>query len=117
LTQNLLEQKKYAEAEPGARGSLAILAKKQPDDWTTFRMQSLLGAALLGQKKPGEAEPFLLQGYSGLNARESKIPKEARFHLTLALERLVQLYDSWGKPEKAAEWQKKLTADKAKAKP
>ena len=38
---------------------------------------------------------------------------EARFRgfrLTEALERLVQLYDAWGKKDKAEEWRKKLEA-------
>src|SRR5262245_7333596 len=33
LAQDLLDQKKYAEAEPPARESLAICAKSEPDHW------------------------------------------------------------------------------------
>jgi hypothetical protein len=32
------------------------------------------------------------------------IPVPERTCLTEALERLVQLYDAWGKPEQAADW-------------
>src|SRR6202011_4287306 len=40
--------------------------------------------------------PLLLAGYEGMKAREKTIPKESP-RLTEALERLVQLYDAWGK--------------------
>src|SRR5262245_30651291 len=62
----LLEQKKWAEAEPLLRQSLAIRANVQPDAWTTFNTRSLLGGALLGRKGYAEAEPLLLAGYRGL---------------------------------------------------
>ena len=32
-------------------------------------------------------------------------------HPTEALERLVQLYDAWGKPDQAAEWRAKLAKE------
>ena len=56
----LLQQKKWTEAEPLLRECLAIREKTQPDVWSTFNTQSLLGGALLGQKKYAEAEPLLL---------------------------------------------------------
>jgi hypothetical protein len=39
-------------------------------------------------------------------------PEKVR--LTEALERLVQLYDAWGKPEQARQWRKKLEEEKIK---
>jgi eukaryotic-like serine/threonine-protein kinase len=116
LTLNLLEQKKYRDAELCARYSLAILAKKEPGIWTTFRAQSLVGAALLGQKKYADAEPLLLQSCEGMKECAAKIPADARIQLIQALERPGQLYEAWGMPEKAAEWQKKLAAEKTKQK-
>src|SRR5262249_39694893 len=71
---NLLCQKKWTDAETVFRDSLAIREKKQPDNWTTFNAQSMLGAALLGQKKYAEAEPLLLKGYDGMKQRVAKIP-------------------------------------------
>ena len=49
-----------------------------------------------------------------MNEREAKIPAQGKPRLTEALERLVQLYDAWGKPDQAAEWRAKLP-DAAKA--
>jgi serine/threonine protein kinase/tetratricopeptide (TPR) repeat protein len=114
LSRVLLDQKKYAEAEPVARECLAIHTKKKPDDYWAYFSRSLLGGALLGQKKYAHAEPLLLQGYEGMKERKGQITNSVEFRLTDALERLVQLYDSWGKPDKAAEWRKRLAAEKAR---
>jgi tetratricopeptide (TPR) repeat protein len=104
----LLSQKKPAEAELKLRECLTIRQKIQPDDWTTFDAKSLLGEALLDQKKYAEAEPLLLSGYEGMKQREAKIPSEDKVYLTRALERLVRLYEAWGKKDKAAKWRKEL---------
>jgi tetratricopeptide (TPR) repeat protein len=97
-------QGKFAESEPLAREAMELYRKKQPDDWRRFRAESLLGASLAGQKKYADAEPLLLEGYQGMVARKDRIAVPDRYHLDRAREWLVQLYESWGKPEKAAEW-------------
>jgi hypothetical protein len=81
--------------------------KKRPDDWQRFRAQSLLGASLVGEKKYAEAEPLLREGYQGMLARKDRIDVPDRYHLERAREWIVQLYQAWGKPDKAAEWSKK----------
>jgi hypothetical protein len=48
---SMLQAKAFTDAEPLLRKCLAIREKTQPDLWTTFNTQSLLGGALLGQKK------------------------------------------------------------------
>jgi hypothetical protein len=110
LGKNLLLQKKGAEAEAVLRDCLAIHQQKEPDAWTTFNMQSLLGGALASQQKYAEAEPLLLQGYQGMKERETKFPAASKMYLTMSLERLVQLYEAWGKPDDAAKWKKELEA-------
>ena len=47
-----------------------------------------------------------------MKQREAKIPTTDKVCLTEALERLVQLYDAWGKKDKADEWRKTLEAVK-----
>jgi tetratricopeptide (TPR) repeat protein len=106
----LLAEGKPAEAELKLRGSLAVRQKIQPDDWTTFDAQALLGAALLDQKEYAQAEPLLLSGYEGMKRRQAKIPAQDRYHLTRTLERLVRLYEEWGKPDKAEHWRKEWEA-------
>ena len=52
----------------------------------------MLGGAGRAEEVP-EAEPLLLEGYSGMKAREQQISPAGKPRLTEALERLVQLYD------------------------
>jgi tetratricopeptide (TPR) repeat protein len=101
-----LSQGKFAESEPLAREALQAEEKLQPDDWQRYRAESLLGASLAGEKKYAEAEPLLLEGYQGMLARKDRIAVPDQYHLRLAHQWLVQLYQAWGKPDKAAEWRK-----------
>jgi non-specific serine/threonine protein kinase/serine/threonine-protein kinase len=107
---NLLQQKKWTDAETVLRDSLALRKKKMPDDWTIFNTQSMLGAALVGQKNYALAEPLLLAGYEGMKQREAKIPAANKPRLTEAINRLVQLYDASGRKDNADAWRKKLEA-------
>ncbi len=61
---------------------------------------SSLGEALAGQERSEEAELLLLEGYEGL--REA--PQASDSHQRDALQRVVDLYDAWDKPEKAQEY-------------
>jgi hypothetical protein len=97
---------KFAASEPLAREALEFDRRKQPDDWQRFRAESLLGASLTGEKKYGEAEPLFLEGYQGMLARKDRIGGPDWYHPNRAREWLVQLYQAWGKPEKAAAWRK-----------
>jgi tetratricopeptide (TPR) repeat protein len=102
-----VSQGKFAEAEPVAREALEAEKKVRPDDWQRYRAASLLGESLAGEKKYTEAEPLLLEGYQGMLARQDRIDAPGRYHLALAHQWLVQLYQAWGKPDKGAEWKNK----------
>ena len=95
-------------AETYLREALAIREKRFPDHWETFQTKSLLGDALAGQKKFQEAEPLLVEGYAGMQERESQIPANEKASLTYAIGWLVKLYSAWEKPEEEAKWQKIL---------
>jgi tetratricopeptide (TPR) repeat protein len=99
---NLLKQRKYADAEPVLRECLKVREQNQPDDWTTFSTKSLLGGALLGQGRYAEAAPLITQGYEGMKARAARIPPPGQPRLCEAAGRVIQLYEAWGQPEKAA---------------
>jgi tetratricopeptide (TPR) repeat protein len=112
LGYNLLQQKKWVEADSVLRECLYIRQKKEPHHWLTFNIQSLLGSALLGQTNYVAAEPLLLDGYQGMKSRRDGMPEHARGNVTEALDRLVQLYDAWGKEAEADKWRKELEARK-----
>ena len=102
---NLLEQKKWDEAESIIREALTIREKTQSDAWTTFNTKSLLGGALLGQKKYADAEPLLLKGYEGMKLREKTIPPQANTRIPEAIDRLIELHTATNKPDEAKRWQ------------
>jgi hypothetical protein len=102
-----VSQGKFADSEPLAREAVEMDRKKVPDDWQRFRAESLLGASLAGQKKYAEAEPLLLEGYQGMAARKDRMAMLDRYHMDRARGWIVELYEVWGKPEKAAEWRQK----------
>jgi eukaryotic-like serine/threonine-protein kinase len=107
LTLAYISQRKFVESEPLARGTVEFARKNLPEEWQRFRAESLLGASLAGQKKYVEAEPFLLAGYQGLSERKVHLDVPDWYYVDRSHDWLVQLYQAWGKPEKAAEWKKK----------
>ncbi len=113
LALTYLSQGKDGQAEALLREALRGFEKTAPDSWRRYDSQSMLGASAAGQRKYVEAEPLLVSGYEGMIQREATIPSENRNSLEEAGKRIVQLYQNWGKPEKAAEWTEKLQRAKA----
>jgi hypothetical protein len=64
----------------------------------------MLAASLAAQSKFAEAEPLLKSAYRGLVERETTIPWENRSAVEQANQRIVELYESWGKLEEAEAW-------------
>jgi tetratricopeptide (TPR) repeat protein len=110
LGEGLMHLGRPADAEPLLRECLSTVEKIRPNTWHVDAARSLLGGALAGQKKYAEAEPLLLASYEGLQRRAKEIPPEFKTHPAEALERLVQCYEAWGKPEQASEWRAKQKA-------
>ena len=106
----LLAQGKFRESERLSREVLAFNLKDQPDDWQRFRAESLLGASLAGLKKYAEAEPLLLAGHRGMVERQGRMGWMGvanRHYMDRAREWIVELYQAWGKPERAAAWRER----------
>ncbi len=101
----LMQEERWAEAEPLLRESVAIGEKSLPNAWTTFYGQSLLGGSLIGQKKYAEAEPLLLKGYEGMIVRERMIPAVEKHRLSEALDRLIAHYTATNQPDEVKKWQ------------
>jgi serine/threonine protein kinase/tetratricopeptide (TPR) repeat protein len=102
-----IRTRKYAAAEPLMREALNSYDRSS-NTWVRYNCQSLLGASLAGQRKYAEAESLLLSGYQGMLQRKTTIPWDRRPALNYGAEWILQLYESWGKADKAAEWREKL---------
>jgi tetratricopeptide (TPR) repeat protein len=75
-----------------------------PDnDWSIGGTKSLLGAALLAERRYDEAEAVLLDAERDLAASDDR-----HGEMQVTIRRLADLYDSWGKPAKAAEYRARL---------
>ena len=103
-----LQQKQFPAAEALLRQSVAGYEKGSTDTWQRYRTESLLGATLVARNRYAEAEPLLESGYEGMLQRRTAVPFEERRKIRQAGERIVQLYESWGKPESVAQWREKL---------
>jgi tetratricopeptide (TPR) repeat protein len=103
---NLLQQRKWTDAEATLNECLAIRRKTQPDLWSTFNTMSMLGRAMLGQKQYAAAEPLLVQGFLGMKQRADKIPLQGKPRLGEAADRLIALYEARGQPDEATKWRK-----------
>jgi tetratricopeptide (TPR) repeat protein len=97
------------EGERLLREGLAICTRAWPvDHWVRADAESRLGGCLTALRRCDEAEPLLLNTYAALRIA----PNVPRSRLRQAGERIVRLYEAWGKPEKTAEWRQKLEAEK-----
>jgi hypothetical protein len=80
---------------------LAIREKIHPaGHWRIAEAKAGLGHCLLRARRFDEAEPLLREGYEGLRASKEAAPEDARTART----HLVELYESWGRPEQAARY-------------
>ena len=97
----LTREGKAIEAESYLREALAIRKKVLPEgDFMIPYAASALGECLIVQKRYAEAEPLLSESYTELKAKLGD--KQSR--TVEARQRLVNLYDAWGKPDLAASY-------------
>jgi len=103
--EQLIEKRRFLEAAQVLGSCLAMRRKTLPKGHPSIgEALSLLGFAVAGERRFVEAEPLLLEGYSVLQGSE-----EAPFeHKRMAINRLIQLYEAWGKQNQAENWRKQL---------
>ena len=72
----------------------------------TARAESLLGACLSMQGRFEEAEPLLIRSFNKLRTDRG----EADVMTQNTILRIIHLYETWERPDAAAEWREKLVA-------
>jgi len=108
VVEGLLAQEEYVEAETRSRLALYGEQVLLPEgDSRIARLTSLLGASLAGQGKFEQAKVWLLDGYSQMKDN----PEVAEERIQEALQRIIELYEAWGKPHKADKYRAILTHD------
>jgi serine/threonine protein kinase/Tfp pilus assembly protein PilF len=97
----LVEKGDFRQAEPLLRQALEGRRKTFPARHVSVAAAaSSLGAALAGQGGYAEAEPLLLEAEKALDSTPGVPAKERR----KVLDRLVCLYEAWGKAEQSSAW-------------
>lgn len=76
------------------------------DDWSIGGTKSLLGGALVALARFPEAEAVLLDALHDIKATTSG----SRRDVTNTVSRLIQLYEAWGTPDRAAKYRVLLTS-------
>ncbi len=118
LADAYLEQKKWPEAATLLQTCLTLRERRpEADEWRRFSTMSQLGSALTGLREFEKAEPLLLASHAGLLARLSTSSASRKKDLSIAASRIVRFYKEWGKPEKGAEWQERLSQPSASSMP
>jgi hypothetical protein len=98
---SLVDLGRAREAEPLLRESLGLRRKALPaNHWLVASSESILGACLTAERRYPEAEALLLRAHAGLES--SRGHDHARTVETR--QRLVALYEAWGRPARAAGW-------------
>jgi len=91
----------YKAAEPLYREAIEIQQKALLEDhWITSHIKSGLSSCLTGLKSYKEAELLLLESYPLLKEKRGENDK----YTIKALNRIIELYEAWGKPEKVVEY-------------
>jgi eukaryotic-like serine/threonine-protein kinase len=102
LGRNLMSQKRWADAEPVLRESLADRETQQTNTWLVFDTRVRLGTALMRQGKWEESESHLTTSYWWMYDRRAN--PAAPFYIPNVADYLIELYSRWGKPDEAAKW-------------
>ena len=104
LATTLLHLKRVGDAESLGRDARTLAARTLgPDHPRTKEAEGVVGAALAARGRWPEAEPFLLSYASALEKHTG-----AEGDLTQVTRQIVSMYESWGRPDKSAEWRAKL---------
>lgn len=94
-----------AEAERSFNGAINVLRKTFTENhWQIANAKGLLGGCLTKQGRYEEAEDLLLGSYPVIKRQFSEEHRRTQ----AVLKKIVELYEAWNKPEKAAEYREML---------
>ncbi len=92
----LLERQRATEAEAALRNALDIVMEDDTE-WRVAQARRRVGACLIPQGRFDEAEQLLNEAYDGLAGDGALRLRERR----KVVERQVELYNAWGRPQQA----------------
>ena len=111
LASVLRRQENFGEAESHFRKALEIQREIFAEDhWRLAHTKSLLGGCLSEQGKYQESERLLVKSYEIIRKQFGDDHRRTRE----ALARIINLYDAWGKPDKAAKYRGLLKKNEIK---
>lgn len=101
----LVQARQGAEAEPLLRELLRVSKAQTPPGFGLFRVQGMLGGALMVQGKYAEAEPLLRSAVAGMQPIARGMGKE---RLAETLSWLIETCQGLGKQDEAKQWSEEL---------
>jgi serine/threonine-protein kinase len=105
FARTLLHNGRNEEALPVVEQSFTTRERLMPmERWERQKTRSVLGCCYARLGRFEEAEPLLLESYPWI--RDDRGPGHKR--TVQACERIIELYELWGKPEQAARWRAEL---------
>lgn len=97
----MMADNRLTDSEAMLQKALPLQKKMLPDGHPKIGItQSLLGANLSQQMKFDQAEPLLLEGHKLLSEATDAHPEDLRN----ARQRIVEMYQKWGKKKEADKW-------------
>ena len=101
----ILAKTDLVKAEEYVTKALDVFNNLNPDGWDAAEAKSVLGMIYVNTGRYEEAEPLLTEeGYDRMIA----IRDARTYRSQLALQRIVDLYEAWGKPDEAERYQAML---------
>ncbi|MCP3963916.1 MAG: serine/threonine protein kinase [bacterium] len=97
---NLLARREPDRAHELVTQALDVLRGTQTRRWQAADAESVLGLLLMDAENYEEAADYLVRGYEGL----AEIRGANSYRTQRALDRVIELYDKWGKSEEAARY-------------
>jgi tetratricopeptide (TPR) repeat protein len=109
-------QRKFSEAKTTLREALRGYKNIKSETWERYNTESMLGAVLVATGEYDEAAKHLMNSYDKLlEPPPARRPAAGFTAESEPGERIVSLYQCWGKPGKVAEWRNRIIQSKTTA--